>query len=68
MFPEAQSSGMMVITVTQRTQNNMMSWCADVEQEREQMLERVSCCFFTLPINRYKTTGGRRTGDTVNSG
>lgn len=62
MFPEAQSSDMMVITVTQRTQNNMTSWCADVEQEREQMLERVSC-FFTLPINRYKTTGGGRTGE-----
>lgn len=38
MFPEAPSSGMMVLTVTQKTQNDMMSWCADVEQEREQML------------------------------
>lgn len=38
MFPEAPSSGMMVVTVTQKTQNDMMSWCADVEQEREQML------------------------------
>ncbi|XP_070712443.1 cobalamin trafficking protein CblD-like, partial [Pempheris klunzingeri] len=44
MFPEAPSSGMMVITVTQKTQNDMMSWCAKVEQEREQMLEKVSCC------------------------
>lgn len=34
---------MMVVTVTQRTQNDMTSWCADVEQEREQMLDKVSC-------------------------
>ncbi|KAG8000998.1 Methylmalonic aciduria and homocystinuria type D protein, partial [Nibea albiflora] len=40
MFPEALSSGMMVITVTQKTQNDMTSWCADVEQEREQMLDK----------------------------
>ncbi|AWP12642.1 putative methylmalonic aciduria and homocystinuria type D protein mitochondrial [Scophthalmus maximus] len=38
MFPEAPPSGMMVVTVTQKTQNNMTSWCAEVEQEREQML------------------------------
>ncbi|KAM3607888.1 uncharacterized protein V6R79_015784 [Siganus canaliculatus] len=40
MFPEAPSSDMMVVTVTQKTANNMMSWCAAVEQEREQMLGR----------------------------
>ncbi|KAM4731402.1 cobalamin trafficking protein CblD-like [Anableps anableps] len=40
MFPEAPSSDMMVITVTQKTQNDMTSWSADVEQEREEMLER----------------------------
>ncbi|XP_040004631.1 metabolism of cobalamin associated Db [Xiphias gladius] len=38
MFPEAPSSGMMVVTVTQKTQNDMTSWCAEVEQEREKML------------------------------
>ncbi|XP_040912278.1 metabolism of cobalamin associated Db [Toxotes jaculatrix] len=38
MFPEAPSSGMMVVTVTQKTRNDMTSWCAEVEQEREQML------------------------------
>lgn len=42
MFPEAPSSGMMVLTVTQKTQNDMTSWCADVEHEREQMLAKVS--------------------------
>ncbi|XP_070831397.1 metabolism of cobalamin associated Db isoform X2 [Chaetodon trifascialis] len=40
MFPEAPTSGMMVVTVTQKTQNDMMSWCADVEQERDQMLDK----------------------------
>lgn len=44
MFPEAPSSGMMVVTVTQKTQNDMTSWCAEVEQEREQMLDKVSSC------------------------
>ncbi|MEQ2183370.1 hypothetical protein GOODEAATRI_031946 [Goodea atripinnis] len=40
MFPEAPSSDMMIITVTQKTQNDMTSWSTDVEQEREQMLEK----------------------------
>lgn len=43
MFPEAPSSGMMVVTVTQKTQSDMTSWSAKVEQEREQMLDKVSC-------------------------
>ncbi|XP_034418094.1 metabolism of cobalamin associated Db isoform X2 [Cyclopterus lumpus] len=40
MFPEAPSTGMMVVTVTQKTQNDMTSWSAEVEQEREQMLDK----------------------------
>ncbi|XP_029981454.1 metabolism of cobalamin associated Db isoform X2 [Sphaeramia orbicularis] len=40
MFPEAPSSGMMVVTVTQKTQNDMTAWSAEVEQEREQMLDK----------------------------
>ncbi|XP_072253908.1 metabolism of cobalamin associated Db isoform X2 [Leuresthes tenuis] len=40
MFPEAPPSGMMVVTVTQRTQNDMTSWRAEVEQEREHMLDK----------------------------
>uniref|UniRef100_A0A3Q2E735 Metabolism of cobalamin associated D n=1 Tax=Cyprinodon variegatus TaxID=28743 RepID=A0A3Q2E735_CYPVA len=40
MFPEAPSSDMTVITVTQKTQNDMTSWSGAVEQEREQMLEK----------------------------
>lgn len=44
MFPEAPSCGMMVVTVTQKTQNDMASWSAEVEDEREQMLDKVKCC------------------------
>ncbi|KAM9393063.1 metabolism of cobalamin associated Db isoform 2-T4 [Pholidichthys leucotaenia] len=40
MFPDAPSDGMMVITVTQKTQNDMTSWSFEVEQEREQMLDK----------------------------
>ncbi|XP_061580000.1 metabolism of cobalamin associated Db [Cololabis saira] len=40
MFPDAPSSGMMVVTVTQRTQNDMTSWSAEVEQEREALLDK----------------------------
>ncbi|XP_076854441.1 metabolism of cobalamin associated Db isoform X2 [Brachyhypopomus gauderio] len=38
MFPEAPSSGMMVVTVTQRTENDMTAWSEDVDQEREALL------------------------------
>lgn len=38
MFPEAPSSGMMVVTVTQKSRNDMTAWSAEVEQEREQLL------------------------------
>ncbi|XP_013885428.1 metabolism of cobalamin associated Db isoform X2 [Austrofundulus limnaeus] len=40
MFPEAPSSDMMVVTVTQKTQNDMSSWSPVVEQERDQMLDK----------------------------
>ncbi|XP_026865863.2 metabolism of cobalamin associated Db [Electrophorus electricus] len=40
MFPEAPSSGMMVVTVTQRTENDMTAWSADVDQEREELLAK----------------------------
>lgn len=40
MFPDAPSSGMMVVTVTQKSQSDMTSWCAEVEEEREQMLDK----------------------------
>lgn len=42
MFPEAPSTGMMVVIVTQKTQNDMTSWCAEVETEREEMLDKVN--------------------------
>lgn len=42
MFPEAPSTGVMVVTVTQKTQNDMTSWCDEVDKEREQLLDKVS--------------------------
>lgn len=41
MFPEAPSSSMTVLTVTQRTENDMTAWSEEVDQEREQLLARV---------------------------
>ncbi|NP_991157.2 metabolism of cobalamin associated Db [Danio rerio] len=40
MFPEAPSTGMMVVTVTQRTQNDMTAWTEQVDQEREELLAK----------------------------
>lgn len=42
MFPDVPSTGMMVVTVTQRTQNDMTSWSEQVDQEREELLAKVS--------------------------
>ncbi|KAL1267933.1 hypothetical protein QQF64_033296 [Cirrhinus molitorella] len=40
MFPEAPSTGMMVVTVTQKTQNDMTAWTEQVDLEREEMLAK----------------------------
>ncbi|XP_044160814.1 cobalamin trafficking protein CblD [Bufo gargarizans] len=40
MFPEVVGSNLMVLTVTQRTENDMTTWSEDVENERESMLEK----------------------------
>ncbi|KAJ8247113.1 hypothetical protein GJAV_G00258890 [Gymnothorax javanicus] len=40
MFPEAPSNSMTVVTVTQKTQNDMTTWCEEVDKERELMLDR----------------------------
>lgn len=40
MFPEAPSSELTIITVTQRSRSDMSSWSPAVEQEREAMLDR----------------------------
>ncbi|XP_030065201.1 cobalamin trafficking protein CblD isoform X1 [Microcaecilia unicolor] len=41
MFPELpKSSLMMILTVTQKTENDMTSWSEEVEHEREMMLEK----------------------------
>lgn len=40
MFPEVPGSNLMVLTVTQRTANDMTMWSEEVENERESMLEK----------------------------
>ncbi|XP_041932307.1 metabolism of cobalamin associated Db isoform X2 [Alosa sapidissima] len=40
MFPEAPSNSMMVVTVTQKTENDMTRWSEEVEVEREQLLSK----------------------------
>ncbi|XP_062861829.1 metabolism of cobalamin associated Db [Trichomycterus rosablanca] len=40
VFPEAPSSSMMVLTVTQRTKNDMTAWSEEVDQEREELLAK----------------------------
>ncbi|XP_070980173.1 cobalamin trafficking protein CblD-like isoform X1 [Oncorhynchus clarkii lewisi] len=39
MFPEAPNNIMTVVTVTQKTQNDMTAWCEAVDKERELMLD-----------------------------
>ncbi|RXN01272.1 hypothetical protein EOD39_7251, partial [Acipenser ruthenus] len=40
MFPEAPANNMTVLTVTQKTKADMTSWCEEVDDEREQLLEK----------------------------
>lgn len=41
MFPDAPPSALTVVTVTQRTVNDMTAWSPEVEQEREVLLSKV---------------------------
>ncbi|KAM4698132.1 cobalamin trafficking protein CblD [Rhinophrynus dorsalis] len=40
MFPEIPSSNLMVLTVTQRTVNDMTTWSEEVENERDMLMEK----------------------------
>ncbi|KAG8432311.1 hypothetical protein GDO86_016811 [Hymenochirus boettgeri] len=40
MFPEIPSNNLMVLTVTQRTLNDMTTWSQEVENEREMLIEK----------------------------
>ena len=53
MFPDAPTVGMVVVTVTQKTKNDMTSWSEKVDEEREQMLEKVSLVRRSLMIYVY---------------
>ncbi|TSM60548.1 Methylmalonic aciduria and homocystinuria type D protein, mitochondrial [Bagarius yarrelli] len=61
MFPEAPSSGMTVLTVTQRTDNDMTAWSEAVDQEREQLLAKFFGCYTNNTLfetdERYRHLG-----------
>ncbi|XP_075465529.1 cobalamin trafficking protein CblD [Ascaphus truei] len=40
MFPEVPSNSLMVLTVTQKTLNDMTAWSEEVENERENLIEK----------------------------
>ena len=42
LFPGHQTEKLNIITLSQRTQHDMTGWSAEVEEEREQLLEHVS--------------------------
>lgn len=41
LFPEVANSKLMILTVTQKTENDMTVWSEEVEVEREALLEKV---------------------------
>jgi hypothetical protein len=42
LFPEVANSKLMILTVTQKTENDMTVWSEEVEVEREVLLEKVT--------------------------
>lgn len=42
LFPEVTVKNVTVLTVTQKTNNDMTAWSQEVEDEREMLLENVS--------------------------
>lgn len=46
MFPEGTSNNLTVLTVTQKTINDMTAWSEEVENERENLIENVSLISF----------------------
>lgn len=41
MFPEIPDNNLLVLTVTQKTMNDMTAWSEEVDNEREMLLEKV---------------------------
>ena len=52
LFPgvDLKSKKLSVITLSEKTDNDMTSWSAGVEEEREQLLEHVSACVSYGPL------------------
>lgn len=48
MFPEVSANRLTVLTVTQKTKNDMTVWSQEVEDEREMLLENVSSCQYSI--------------------
>ncbi|XP_077393263.1 methylmalonic aciduria and homocystinuria type D homolog, mitochondrial-like isoform X2 [Festucalex cinctus] len=49
LFPEAPTSDVTVVTVTQKTKNDMTAWCSAVEEERDHMLDKTHFRFVWRP-------------------
>uniref|UniRef100_A0A8C8YYV1 Metabolism of cobalamin associated D n=1 Tax=Prolemur simus TaxID=1328070 RepID=A0A8C8YYV1_PROSS len=51
LFPEVTNSKLMILTVTQKTKNDMTVWSEDVEIEREMLLEKKEASALLLPCS-----------------
>ncbi|KAJ7417871.1 methylmalonic aciduria and homocystinuria type D like protein, mitochondrial-like protein [Willisornis vidua] len=61
LFPEGSPARLTVLTVTQRTQNDMTVWSQEVEEEREMLLENFFGPYTSTPLfetdGRYRLLG-----------
>ena len=56
LFPSLESKGLTVITLCQRTMNDMTSWSAEVESERDSLLEHVRICVCVTGVVFFDNT------------
>nr|XP_023671731.1 methylmalonic aciduria and homocystinuria type D homolog, mitochondrial-like isoform X2 [Paramormyrops kingsleyae] len=66
MFPEAPVSGMMVVTVTQKTQHDMTLGCEEVTREREELLSKPPMSKPEVTVARKNSLEGRNLGRNQN--
>ncbi len=50
LFPGLESKGLTVITLCEKTKNSMSFWSAEIERERDSLLEHVICVCVCLPV------------------